>query len=261
MKQYSILSIVFLFILSLVGLTACGQTNQPTIPSITTESTSSEPETTTVSMGTTFPESTESTEPTYYVTGEWYCPREDDSLVLILNDDMSFNVLHVDNSDASLISNSNGMYAMSGKKITLNYDSGTQWECDYDSVNLCITVDEYTFMYYSKSSTHYYSIAGTWVTLCSDCNIPFYIGNLSHSADSVTYYSDNSYAINYDGYNSYHGRYSVIHDGTAVEMDDSNDYYPGEVMSFQLLSNDILLIEADPSWDSGIYYVLVRIGN
>lgn len=237
------------------GLTACGQSNQPDSPSNASESTTSEPISTAVSIEATSPESTG---PVYYVTGEWYCPRESDSLVLILNDDMSFNVLHVDNSDSSLISNYNGIYVMSGKKITLNFDSGTQWECDYDSVNLCITVDDYSFMYYSKTSTHYYSIAGTWAVLGSNSYFPFHFAEFIHSnAKSITYYNDNTYSINYDA--SYkHGRYSVIHDGTAVEMDDAG-YHSGEIMRFQLLSNDILLIEADPSWDSGIYYVLIRI--
>lgn len=81
------------------------------------------------------------------------------------------------------------------------------------------------------------SIVGTWVG-------SFLIGSGVY-ADSITFYKDGSFLLEYYHYGDevINGTYNIIRDGTAIQLDPTDNWsYSTMTMDFELLSRDSLVL-------------------
>ena len=244
-KSISIISVLVL-IISLIGLSACCQSPHET-------SYTSSPE------ETQHYTPTESTVPPLDIIGEWRGNDSNNYISLFFYTDMSFELMFTVIDDSSLGYSNCGEYSIHDNLVTLTYDSDYEpYDCIYDSEQCTITAYDTVLTYIPAKNDAPLSVSGTWKTLSESSFFPFHFAQMDYGhADSITFYNDGSYAITFDshGNTQYHGTYEIIHDGTAIKIDDSG-FHSAETMRYSLISDNLLVIESNPSSRPGVYYVL-----
>lgn len=251
-RSISIICILLLLI-AVLSLSACGQDTAPADSNPNVENT---PQYT----------STVAKDTTPNIVGEWSIQDEYSYTSFIFYSDTSMELIIVDLSDCVLLDQSySGFYSVSDNLITATYNTKSDGisrtiDFTYDPDNHTLSANNDIFTCVTVNVDDPLTIVGTWELLSDSAAFPFHFNDCFYSgANNITFYHDGSYSINFD--DSIHsGTYSTVHDGAAIQIDDNKIYTSPEIMKCNLLSESILLIEADPEWQPGIYYAMKRIG-
>lgn len=247
-KSISLICVLLIFI-SVLSLSACAQDTAPTTPNTTVEIT---------------PQSTQSeaSTPSIDIVGEWRTKAENVYISLLFRPDMSFEIIGTNIEDSSLDYHASGVYSVCDNLVTTTYDSVSD-EIIYDPQSRTLSHYGLVYTYITAQIDTPTSIAGTWQTLSEESSFPLAFGNILYDRTySIIFYHDGSYELNHFGdYGIYYshdtGTYQIIQDGSAIKIDDTDYRDPG-IMKFELLSENILLIESRPDSYPGRYYVLVQ---
>lgn len=237
---------VLLLIISVVGMTACSQ-----------DAVSPEPNPT----STTNTNNTNNTN----IAGEYRMNHENGYIITIFRNDMTFDGIRASYSDSSLEFHESGVYTVNDNLVTITWDSGVVEELTYDPIQKTLTSVAYdsVYQFFADNTNRSLSIAGNWKPLFRNIEFPLAFGDLWYKyAYSIKFYQDGSYELDDDGkysfgYSHDTGTYQIIQDGSAIKIDDTDYRDPG-IMKFELLSENILLIESRPDSYPGKYYVLVQ---
>lgn len=243
------ISCILLLLIAVLSLSACGQDTAPAVPNTSVDNN---------------PQYTPNADPapSIDIVGEWRTQAENVYISLLFHSDMSFEIIGTTIEDSSLDYYASGVYSVSDNLVTATYDS-TSDEMTYDPQSRTLSSYGLVYTYITAQIDTPTSLAGTWQTLSEKCSFPLAFGDILYDRTySITFYHDGSYELNHYGdYGIYYshdtGTYQIIQDGSAIKIDDTDYRDPG-IMKYELISDNILLIESRPDNYPGRYYVLVQ---
>ena len=113
----------------------------------------------------------------------------------------------------------------------------------------------------SPGSSNENPLAGTWIidhsaSKSGDISFDGLHDHFDGGFSIITFYNDGTYSTQNDQYTDFgrdetHGRYTIIHDGTAISFDDAEEGMADDPVSFKVSNNTLTL--TDFYGDSAVY--------